>query len=426
MNKNLDSEIKNIFARVYDGDSAERRLLEKVFTALAEHQQNFQLELEKQIAAESAGADWDDKFNVAVKLIRRGDQETSRGFFPIRIGSSLVFDETSSSPFEEFPAAENEIFQQAFFLHVNFTELSNFCNGKIYTGVVVTAEGATKNFTYTLRRHGKFIAHEKILFDIAAMYKIRRPVIFSPCARKAVEIKISGANKSDFVNCRHSDFQLDKNNLRDKLLTNYALCWNVEILEANSNRGGGVEEYLGSDGGLIRYQYFHELNLGENVFVLPDQYFDDIQVARTESAQIFKLGYSSVLKEKGCRIIRLSDYGAADNETFTNDFPKANTIQRVRTAGDIEKILSCFNATRMGKIFPAKFDRAPSDKSVKVYDSAARYYMPPTDLERSPTRTLYFVNFAGGDSIFKLDYANYVLNYLSQNYPEYRWAGVDS
>lgn len=423
MNKNLDSEIKNILARAYDGDSAERRVMEKVFAALAEHQQNFQRELEIRIADESAGGEWDSKFNVAVKLVHRGDRG---GFFPIPTGSSLIFDETSESPFEESSSAD-EIFQQAFFLNVKFAELSDFC-GKVYSGIVVTADGAAKNFTYTLRRHEKFIAHEKILFDAAAMYKIRRPVIFSPYARKAVEIKITGASETDFVNCQRLDFQLDKNNLRDKLLTDCELCWNVEISEVNSNRGGEPEEYIGADGRMIRYGYFHEFNPDENIFVLPDQHCDDFSVTLNESAQIFKLVYNSVLQESGCKIIRLSECGEADDETFTNDFPKTNTIQRVRTAGDVEKILSCFNATRMGKIFPAKFEQKPPVKTVTLYDNAARYYVSPVDklLGQMRNRQICYVNFEGGDTIFKADYANYVLNYLSQNYPEYRWAGVDA
>lgn len=423
MDKNLDSEIKNILARAYDGDSAERRVLEKIFTALAEHQQNFQRELENRIVAESAGNDWDKKFNVAIKLVRRGNRG---GLFPIPTGSSLIFDETPLSPFEE-NSSVGEIFQQAFFLNVKFAELSDFC-GKVYSGAVVTAEGTTKNFTYTLRRHEKFIAHEKILFDAAAMYKIRRPVIFSPYARKAVEIKITGASENDFVNCRNLDFQLDKNNLRDKLLTDCELCWNVEISDASSNRGGKVEEYIGADGSLIRYEYFHEFNPNENIFVLPDQHCDDFRVTPNESAQIFRLGYNSVLQESSCKIIRLSECDAAGDETFTNDFPKANTIQRIRTAGDVEKILSCFNATRMGKIFPAKFEQKPPSKSVTLYDSAARYYVSPVDklLGQVRNRQICYVSFAGGDSIFKPDYANYVLNYLSQNYPEYRWAGVEA
>lgn len=379
---------------------------QKVFDALTAHQNEFLAALEQRIREESADNNFDDDFNVAVRLVR--NDEKISAFLPIKSDSDLIFGE------DETP----EHLNCDCFIDAGYDELDSFCE-QIFRGLAVTVAG-TKNFRYTLRRHDKFIRAEKILADVAAMYKIRRPVIFSPFARKAVEIFVEGIDPQEVISL---DFQEQTQGLR--LIRNAKLCWNVKISDVDTNLGGDVEEYFGSDGQLIRYEYFHTFDRDAKIFVLPNQHCDDVHISLGDERQI-RLGYNSVLKTRVCRQFEFTDVEISD-DTFTNDFPLTNPKLRLRTAGDFERVLACFNATRCGQKFPSHFVKGnPSKKLVTVYRREDRYHVATENLLLGNLRDkpICFVSF-GGDSIFKTDYVNFVLAYLAQNYPEFSWAGVD-
>ena len=427
---NLEQDMKQIIARAYPDDD-ERQTLEKIFSALATHQKNFLDGLKNRVLSESAVKDFDENFSVTVKLVKRGDTENLRGVFPIKTDTDLIFADENESPFEESPKPDENIFGSEFFLAVGYDDLKNFCEPKTYRGLAVTADGTTKNFSYTLRRHEKFVRAEKILFDVAALYKVRRPVIFSPYARKAVEIKVDGLNTDDLKTLKSFDLKLAQNRLDGKLLTDRKLCWNVKISNEDTNQGGEVEEYFGSDGQLIRYEYFHTFNGDEKIFVLPNQPCDDLHVTTDDGERKIRLGYNSVLKERGCRIVELCDVEKISDDTFTNeDFPRKNLKLRLRTEGDVEKVLACFNSTTFGKKFPAHFKKlggSENARPIKIYRREDFYPVSKENrlLGAQRTKPTCFVKFAGGNSIFKTDYANFVLFYMSRNYPEFGWAGVD-
>ena len=410
MNNKPRDEIKKVIARAYPSDSNERQMLEKIFFALAEHQENFLSELEQRIAEESNDNDCEKYFDIGVKLIKRGDSEAQRGFFPILA-------ERDNLPL--------------LFLDVRYEDIKNFCEPKRYSGFIIAADGTRKNFSYTLRRHEMFIAQEKILFDIAALYKIRRPIIFSPYARKAVEIKIDGLAEDDLSNLQNFDLMLAKNDLAGKLLTDCELCWNVQTETADTNHGGDCEEYIGADENLIRYEYFHTFGRDEKVFILPNQHCDNLRVKLIDDERKIIFGYNSVLKERSCKVVRLNSVEENSN-AFTNAFPRKNSTLRLKSEGDLEKVLSCFNVTPLGKMFPAHFGSFGNNKNfqpVVIYRREDQYFIPNENrlLGRLRNKPICYVKFSGdSQSKFKTDYVNYVLHYLSQNYPEFMWAGIEA
>ena len=430
MNYELERDMKKIIADTYSSDNDERRMLEKIFFALAEHQENFLNELETRIAEESAANNFEADFDIAVKIVKRGDSESRRGLFPIKTSSDLILSERKESPFENNPIAANEIFQANFFLDVNYEDIKNFCEPKKYVGKIITADGTVKNFSYSLRRHEKFIAREKILFDLAALYKIRRPIIFSPYARRAVEIKIDGLAEEDFLNVQDFDLRLTDNGLSGKLLTDCELCSNIQVETTDTNSGGEIEEYVGADEILIRYEYFHTFERGDKIFILPNQPCDDLRIKLSDDERKIIFGYNSILKERDCKVVRFNRVEEISANTFTNDFPRKNSTVRLRTEGDLEKVLALFNMTRFGKIFPAHFDNIGGNKNFKpitIYRREDQYFIPTENrlLGKFRNKAVCYVKFSGAGQ-FKIDYANYVLHYLSQNYPEFTWAGVDA
>ncbi len=408
-----ESEIKKILARALK-DEDERQILEKVFAALANRQEDFFTDLEKRIDAETTAHDWNKDFEVAVKFVKRGDTESARGLFQLDVGKSFILDEET---LDKINLTED------FFINAAYNEIENFCAPKKYRGRLVTNDGTIKNFTYTLQRHERFVNYEKILFEVAALYKINRPVIFSPYARKAVDIKIFELDETDFENYQSVDF------MNEKLLRGN-LFWNVKIETADTISGKSVEEYLGADGKLIRYEYFHTFDADKKVFVLPAQHCDDLNCKVDDTGKTFKFGYNSVLKVNNCETVKFVEVENISAETFTNDFPRQNDKLRLKTEGDVEKVLACFNATRAGKMFPAKFEsfNAKNFKPLAIYRREDKYFLPPGIrlLGKVRNKPICTINFGGGASIFKIDYANYVLAYFERNYPEFNWAGVET
>lgn len=419
MRSNIESEIKKIIERTFKNYD-KRQILEEVFSALAKHQENFLSDLENRINDESNKQDWNKDFEIAVKFVKSvksGDTECERGFFPQDVYSAYIFDDDEES---EIPMSDT------FFVNVSYDELKNICASK-YHGRLITSDGTVKNFSYTIQRNERFIAAEKILFEVAALYKIKRPVIFSPYARRAVDIKIFDVAATELKKSR-VDLMPEKNDLSEKILKG-KLFWNVQIDSGEMRRGGEVDEYIGADGNLIRYKYFHFFNEDEKVFILPAQHCDDLHVIKTESGdKKITLGYNSVLKERGYQKVMLTDVPINSDDVFTNDFPRKNDKLRLRTEGDVSKVLACFNATRFGQICPAQFEsfNADSFKPLEVYAKTDSYFYPAEnsllgDVSNKPVCCIKF----GGDSIFKIDYANYVLHYFNQNYPEFSWVGVE-
>ena len=431
MNHKLDMQLKEIIAKSYKVDNEERQTLEKVLSHLAKYQEQFFDDLKTRIDNEIKSYDWNNDFNIVVKLINRDNIERRSGFNEINVGTSFIVDGISNNLFEfNDPASKSEVFQMAFFLDVTYDKVENFLNRK-YEGQVTSSDNSTKKFLYTLRRHSRFIKKEKILFDIATLYKIKRPIIFSPYARRAVDIVAENLNEEDIKNCKSIDFCLNQNKLNGKLLTNCQLVWNITIEDSRSTHGEEKDDYIGADGNLIRYVSFHEFNVDEKVFVLPQQHCDDVSIVLDESGKKINLFYNSILKDRETQIIKLNDVEENVTNTFSNEFPKKNSKLRLRTEGDVEKVLSCFNITNMGQKFPASYYKMGLNSTitpVPAYRKEDSYFVSKEDrlLGLVRNKPMCYIQFAGdNESTIKIDYVNYVIYYMSQNYPEFAWVGVN-
>ena len=181
---------------------------------------------------------------------------------------------------------------------------------------------------------------------------------------------------------------------------------------------------------MIRYEYFHTFERKEKIFVLPNQHCDNLRIKIIDDDRKIIFGYNSLLKERGCKVIKMNSVEEISH-TFTNDFPRKNSTLRLKSKGDLEKVLSCFNVTRFGKMFPAHFGSFGNNKNFRpivIYRREDQYFIPAENRLLGNLRnkaTCYVKFFGDSQAKFKTDYANYVLYYLSQNYPEFIWAGIE-
>lgn len=311
------------------------------------------------------------------------DVVESDNFFPVELGDSIFF--ANQPPLKD--GEPKTIHSEPFFLCVPYEEFQSLLNKDFH--------GA--GFTYQLKPNYRFVEVEEKFYRIARLYDVPLP-IYSPYARRAVDICIFG-EVTDL------DLKLTENNLAGKLLTNQKFYWNVEIDSV-------TWDSVGLNG---EYRCTVEDNLS---FVLPgsDSAFDDeIDVRREDNQIIFRTPREFPLnKVERIKILKQESKIA----------PRLLGKSRLRTQGDIEFVLS--GLARDGYSCCFKIFGKPSGNVVR-YSKEHEYF---TSLDENLLRAksclpICTVEFSG-EELFLTDYANFVLHFLEENYPEFNWAGERS
>lgn len=392
-----------------------KKALGQTFNNLIDHMDQ-QLEAVAQRVEDekkSDDTDWNDLWKIVVVLAAENEETAlcSRGFYKIPIGASVYFG-NKKWDYDE----KNGIFSnKPIFLNCDYERLNMFCD-KTYTGYV-----GQHSYSYRLIRHNRFVEAEKLLHRIAGLYGITVPVVFSPYARKAVDICISGdLEQRDWETM---DFCWPENGLKDIIVTNCNLLWNVDI-------GRGTEEssnYAPHDD-VIYYEYFYNDGIDDRTFIYPD-------CGRAAVHAVYKHagGIRMICPEKLCQTSYdwLMVVPVADREmqnAFRNLFLRhRNPPIRLRTRGDIGYVLSEF--TDEVKTFSCQFlhmGRPAEGERIICRYGKDQQYLQDTDMiyyRDMWKRPFCCVRFDGPE-VFVTDYANYVLHYLEATYPEFNWVGV--
>ena len=447
MNSEVGLKIKEIIRRSFEKcDAPLADALENVLCHLGKHQDDFLRELSCRLHMEqrAALANWDEDFVVITKLANIDELADCKrdGYMPIQ-SANLREDCITGA-----------------FLNVPYEDIGGFCN-KAYHGICKDKNGNQHDFAYVLSRDYSLVEAEKDLFEIADVYELQKPVIFSPYARRQVRIEfyqldaalaeLIGKNLSSGawenpdglygINDCVLDFQLKENELENYLLLNKILLWNVDIKEDRITRD--MPPVLGADGNIVRYEYLMEFDKEQCVFVLPEEKSDDIVRQEDKSGEDENkrliIRYSSPIRQRSCKIVTLRKCTADDADSdmvFANYFFKEKSKLRLRTRGDIEYILSSFNKTYFGKKFAAEYvglgtlaakNKTASHKMIFQYNRQDSYKMAEDALCLSLAMNKPVINLLfAGEGLLKTDYVNYVLHYLKKNYPEFNWAGVEA
>ena len=342
------------------------RILNKLTKDLTADQEQKLRDLERRVAEEFRGK---DKFIEIVTDVLEAEK-----FFPVECGDSIFFANQPSQTLQSEP----------FFLCVPYDEFDSLLKAD-YQGL---------GFTYQLKPNYRFVAAEEKFYRIAQLYGV--PVlVYSPYARRAVDVCIFGeASKLDL--------RLTENNLAGKLMTNHKLYWNVAIDSVSWDS-------VSLDG---EYRCTVEDDLS---FVLPssDAAIDDELDVRREGNQIVFRTARGLPLDKVERIKILPQESKIASRLLTK--------QRLRTQGDIEFVLSGLARDDYSCRF-GSFDAAAGN--ITGYAKGHEYFTSADEnLLRAKSRLpLCSVKFSG-EGIFLTDYANFVLNFMAERYPEFNWTG---
>lgn len=342
------------------------RILNKLTKDLTADQEQKLRDLERRVAEEFRGK---DKF---IEIIT--DVLEKEKFFPVECGDSIFF---ANQP-------PQTLHSEPFFLCVPYDEFDSLLNAD-YQGA---------GFTYQLKPNYRFVAAEEKFYRISRLYGVPMQV-YSPYARRAVDVCIFGE-------ASELDLRLAENNLASKLMTNHKLYWNVEIDFV-------TWDSVSLDG---EYRCTVEDDLS---FVLPssDAAIDDEIDARREGNQIVFRTARGLPLDKVERIKVLPQESKIA--------PRLLTKQRLRTQGDIEFVLSGLArdgySCRFGKFGSAAGNITGYAKGHECFTSADENLLRANN--RLPICSVKF----SGEEIFLTDYANFVLNFMAETYPEFNWTG---
>lgn len=422
MNDNVKSKIISIIEKSGIKDEQLRNTLKKTFSELTTYEKDVLEKVQRQVAENLSARKetWDCLWQINTALVKNSDVENmkNKGFDEIKVGNGIFEKNTFKDKSLEDRAKDFKNESQ-FFLECAYEDLEDICQ-KHYKGCISNESGEVRYFHYSLIPHYRFIKQEELLFKTADLYKIIRPVVFSPYARRAVDIRLEDISLDEFIvaDKTKTSLMLEDNGLKDKLLVDYCLMWNVEIEDAG-------EELVSSSTDSGSYQYFYDPN-EENVFIHPKDECDAIY----KKGDKIEVIYHDEAKSTKCEKVTILPVDDEDyNRCFVNEFDYKPFEKEItlRTVADINNVLSRFRNKTNG--FHCRFAQIMDKHQVKSdiirrYKKEHSYLKNKNDLYAGALRYKPYccIEFYG-NGMFLMDYANYVLYYMEQNYPEFNWIG---
>ena len=343
-----------------------------------------------------------------------------------------------------------------YFLDCPYEEVAALCanerdNDYPYEGRI-SMQGKEIPFRYRFVPYLRFIERERELFDMAEMYGIATPVLFSPYARRAVKIQISSEDSTVVDLLQDAGivpFCFAENHLADKIKSDTVLMWNIQRKEMSPPPYHPVEEKGHSffapygDRPIYRYEFG---NVNEREFICPAQEEQKHLVSAvkdTENKRIILITEKELSED--CISMRIvggmdtfekyhaEDWGRTlfsnmDGERREIVFPK----ERLRTQGDLERVLYALQMPAHGLscAFVNNVCPAPKKDQNIIRRYAKQFAYGVTDVRREQQlygrrRNLpYAYILFSGDAAFLNDYANFVLSFLERRYPDFQWVGV--
>ena len=319
--------------------------------------------------------------------------EESKQLEPLPIDSCIFFANTQND-YEDLYGESKTFNYGQLFLLVPYEEFYSYLS-KNFQG---------DGFTYQLKPNYQFVEAEHKLFRLSQIYKIPFN-IYSPYARRAVDIRIVDKSKEDFSRPSDFNFRLKENNLQGKLV-NEKLYWNVKFKPCEPAGTDKVAD-------LYVYRYADDVDL--NTYVLPDSdtnFDDELESVRVDDNQIVLKTPREFLKDTYDLIKILPTKSKIDYRIFSKP--------RLRTIGDIEFVLKCLSRDN----YSCRFGEFGGQEKITSYTDEHKYFTSNDEnlLRAKRNLPVCTVKFSG-DRLFLTDYANYVLNFLEERFPEFNWAG---
>ena len=416
-----------------------KNILNKTFKTLANRNDSVLHEIRDHVLRENDNLKmkWNDRWSIATILVSEKNFADVNGFRKLLRNSDP--DENLLSDLKYINLVDN------YFLDCSYEDALAICSDEYtddypYVGNI-DMHGQKISFHYRLAHDFRYVNLEQMLYQIADIYQIVKPIIFSPYARRAVKIQIPKENSdvADFLRDQNLDltpYCLDQNHLSGKFLADSQLMWNLRTesvtLPEYKIADDKDQSYFAPYGDREIYRYEFK-NINDQAFICPDEIdFSKIIAAEKnlDRQQITLIARDRLTSP--CKLVQIirsdikNSLQVFKNSTSDSIFSK----ERLRTEGDIEFVLHGLSMPTHG--FICKFDGVSriEKNDRKICRRYSRDLSYRTSIARE--QSLYgnrrglpfcYIKFSG-DEKFLDDYANYVLSFLENRYPDFQWIGV--
>lgn len=289
---------------------------------------------------------------------------------------------------------------------------------------VVKADGTSFTAEYRLRAWPAFFQQEAILERTGMQYGIKRPLLYSPMSRRAVQVQLYlGGHTFERQEGVEIDFQYQVNQLEDILLCGKTLVWNVAFLEKEQiprpkeNVNKGIVPLFDKT-----YQIY-EFPVEEHEFIYVES--EDTDLKRLGHTVYLALGNGKLPDNIRYCKIRIGPYVRSYLDqaqyAFPNFFtPAALWKERIRTQADVQYVARQFE----NKLFSYQGCQMSvgDHASVKVYAKRHSYHASKDKVFRSSSYC--YLRLAPSEEPYFEDYVSYVMAFLNHFYPEFSWVGI--
>lgn len=298
----------------------------------------------------------------------------------------------------------------------------------------IDIDGETIQTKYYFEECNDFIDKEKDIHKLALQYGIEKPVIYNPMARRALRIfvempfEISRNNKIDI------DFKFDKNKLQGRLILDSYLVWNIMVKgfeDLPPAKEGKFEEIVPLwDKTFLKYKFQLKHNIDNySEYILINNDIRAIKIVDNAVYWQLKNNDYSEMTYKKYTIYKI-DEKIIDNlkektQIYYNYYqnPVLGEIERIRTKGDAERCIACFNELKVVCLGVDAKKEFLKNKAIYTYSNRNDYYQIKDERLRSVGICRVCFKMNKEDMLF-VDKISYILGYLNHRYPEYQWIGV--
>lgn len=274
-------------------------------------------------------------------------------------------------------------------------------------------------FEYSLRFNRNYVERQELLYKYAQHYNIINPVVLSPYSFKSFDV-VFDRNIAE----EQLDFLYQKNGL--DVIEDKDLFWNISVQEQNKTYNAKIPY-----GDSTRYKFEFKKSKKGN-WLLPltknnqtkiyDIEFCDDCIYMTTDHDVDDFFLLELLEiDENSSVIKalISDHMLFSNK---NEY-KGIENRRLLSEADLEHALSPFRELSLFREYGIKCSMSKGNgKIVKRYSQ--KYKPNRHDRKLFNTISREYVSFATeSETLFLLDYINYVLEYLEYYYPEIEWVG---
>ncbi len=426
MREELTGRIKHLLNdSKFASDDDFRSALKDTLLALANYEEHLfegaLSELKNEREAEKRHVRKNAKWNVETRLLRQEELEDFKNLREIKTGCGILFPPNNKELVNE---QSDESIVSPHFLRTSY---ENFCEivedaQKIYEGCFL--DNPERKFSYRLQLNVEYVKKERILQKLCNIYNVEAPLIFSPYARRAVDIEIiEGLSKEDYG---LADFCWKQNGLMNddvEMIAGNILAWNIEVSEKNPESEGNKTDTK-------YYVYPYIIPKGTTSYILPDTPLTNIvnPVIQENSICIYT---RKQLEDTQAELVTVYDTSNDSDDKNIFQCRQKNHLYTpgvLRTKGDAEAILQEFEMRpRWECRFNDCLPPGKGEEGIRGYREEHKYEYALTsdgllwgDMRQRPQIVIGFK----GELLFLTDYANYVLQYMREHFPLYRWAGV--